>query len=129
MIAPARFHHCERGSAPIQFVVALPVLVLISLAVIQMVIVLHIRATLTSAATEGARSAALSGATPARGVQRIRSALAGDIASSAVDSIVIRPQTISGSRVLEATISAHVPFVGMIGTAKLLIRGHALLEA
>ena len=129
MIWPRNRVGSQRGSAPIQFVVGLPILVLISLAVIQMVIVLHVRATLTSAAAEGARAAALSGASPSRGVLRIRSALAGDIALSAVDSITIRPQTVSGTRVMEATISAHVPIVGLIGTAKLVIRGHALTEA
>jgi hypothetical protein len=118
----------ERGSAPIQFVVALPILVLISLAVIQMVLVLHIRAILTSAAAEGARAAALSGSSPARGVQRIRSALSGDIALSAVDAITIHPRTVSGARVMEATISAHVPIVGLIGSSHLFIYGHALEE-
>ena len=123
------FHlRSERGSAPIQFVVGLPILVLISLAVIQMVLVLHIRATLTSAAAEGARAAALSGSSPARGVQRIRSALSGDIALSAVDRITIRSRTLSGARVMEATISAHVPIVGLIGAAGVLIYGHALEE-
>ncbi|MEI6230432.1 MAG: TadE/TadG family type IV pilus assembly protein [Actinomycetes bacterium] len=118
----------ERGSAPIQFVVGLPILVLISLAVIQMVLVLHIRATLTSAAAEGARAAALSGSSPARGVQRIKSALAGDIAQSAVDRVTIRARTLSGARVMEATISAHMPIVGLIGAVQVLIHGHALEE-
>lgn len=128
MIARIAGFGSDRGSAPVQFVVALPVLVFVSLAVIQMVLVLHIKAVLTSAAAEGARTAALSGSSAARGTQRIKAAVAGDIAGSAVDTISVHSRTLNGADVVEVTIAAHVPIVGLIGSANLIVHGHALVE-
>ena len=118
----------ESGSAPLQFVVALPILVLISVSIIQLVLVLHIRSTLTSAATEGARTAALAGSSPDRGIARISSALSGDLSQSTVSSVTIRPRTMFGTHVMETTILAQVPILGILGSVPLVIHGHALAE-
>ncbi len=123
-----RPYSSDQGSAPLQFVVALPIFVLISVTIIQLVLVLHIKATLTEAATEGARAAALAGSSPARGVARVNAALAGDISRSAVSSVTIRPRTISGTQLLETTIQARIPIMGVLGTVNLVVRGHALAE-
>jgi hypothetical protein len=101
---------------------------MIAVTVIQLVLVLHIRSTLTSAASEGARAAALAGSSPMRGVARIDSALAGDMAGSAVSSVSIRPRNLNGVHVMEATIMARIPILGSLGTVNLLIHGHALAE-
>ncbi len=69
----------ERGSAVVDFVLVMVVLVPFVLGIAQVGLVLHVRNTLTAAASDGARAAARSGATPAeasRGQELIRGGLA-----------------------------------------------------
>ena len=52
----------DAGNAVVEFALVVPVLLAVALAVLQLALALHVRATLTSAAAEGARAAALAGA-------------------------------------------------------------------
>ena len=63
----------DRGSAVVDFVLVMVVLVPLVLGIAQVGLVLHVRNTLTAAASDGARSAATLGSTPADGVARARS--------------------------------------------------------
>jgi Flp pilus assembly protein TadG len=62
----------DRGSAPAEFVMVGALLVVLALSVIQLALALHVRTTVLDAAAEGARTAALAGATRADGVERTR---------------------------------------------------------
>ena len=62
----------QRGAAVVDFVLVLVVLVPLFLGVLQVGLVLHVRNTLTSAASEGARFAATVDRGPAEGAARTR---------------------------------------------------------
>ena len=81
---PARGRRAEGGAAVVDFVLVLVVLVPLFLGILQVGLVLHVRNTLTSAASEGARYAARvdrgldDGRARAR--EQAESALTGDLA-------------------------------------------------
>lgn len=118
----------ERGSAVVEFVVVVPLLVLLVLAVVQIALALHVRSTLVSAAAEGARVAAVSGSDPAVGVRRTRTALAATVADGVVESVSARAVRISGVATVEVEVRARLPVVGLLGPSALVVRGHAISE-
>lgn len=64
------------GAATLEFLLAFPVLVIGTLAVIEFGLLLIVEHTVTAAAIEGARHAALSGGTTSHAAERVRSVLA-----------------------------------------------------
>ncbi len=64
----------ERGSAVVEFVLVLPVVVLVLLAVVEVTVVARTQYELVQAAREGARTAAMV-SDPARAVEAVKSAL------------------------------------------------------
>ncbi|MBK9740805.1 MAG: pilus assembly protein [Actinobacteria bacterium] len=118
----------DRGSAVVEFALVAPLLVLVALAVLQVALAMHVRATLTSAAAEGARAAALAGSDPAAGVRRARALLGRNIAGSVVDDVTARRAVVDGMPVIAVRISATLPLVGLLGPQTVLVEGHALQE-
>lgn len=118
----------DRGSAVVEFALVVPLLLALALAVLQVALVLHVRATLTSAAAEGARAAALAGADPSAGVRRARYLLSQNVASSIVTGVTARSTRIDGLPVIAVQIDATVPLVGLLGPTGMTIVGHALVE-
>ena len=119
----------DRGSAIVEFTLVAPLLVLLALGIVQVSLALHVRSTLTSAAVEGARAAALAGADPGAGLRRTRSLLADNVAASVVRDVTVHPGVIDGLDVMEVRIEADLPLVGLLGPSVLSIRGHALRES
>lgn len=117
----------DSGSAVVEFVVVVPVLLLVVLAVVQIGLALHVRATLASAAAEGARVAAVSGADA--GVRRTREVLATTVADGVVESVTARATTTGGLSAVDVEIRARLPLVGLLGPEALVVHGHALVEA
>jgi len=66
----------ERGSAVVDFVLVTVVIVPLFLGILQLALVLHVRNTLSSAASEGARHAATADRGPADGVAKAREQVA-----------------------------------------------------
>jgi Flp pilus assembly protein TadG len=118
----------DRGSAAVEFALVVPLLVLLVVAVVQATLVLHVRATLTAAAAEGARAASLAGADPLAGVIRARELVAGNLAGSVVRDVVAGPAVVGGLRVMVVRIEATVPLVGLLGPASMTVEGHAVQE-
>lgn len=116
----------ERGSAVVDFVLVTPLLVLVALGVVQVALVLHVRATLTAAAAEGARAASLAGADPAAGEARTRQLLAGTIAG--VRDITVAARTVDGLPVMVVRVAAELPLVGLLAPDLLVVEGRALRE-
>lgn len=112
----------------VEFALVAPLLVLVALAVLQVALAMHVRATLTSAAAEGARAAALAGSDPAAGVRRARALLGRNIAGSVVDDVTARRAVVDGMPVIAVRISATLPLVGLLGPQTVLVEGHALQE-
>ena len=118
----------DEGSATVEFVVVVPMLVLLMLAVAQVTLALYVRSTITSAAAEGARVAATNPAATAVGVQRTRQVLGTTLADGVVESVTARPMRIGGVDTVEVVVRARLPLVGLLGPSLLVVRGHALQE-
>lgn len=118
----------DRGSAAVEFALVAPLLMVLAMAVVQVALALHVRATLTAAAAEGARAASLAGADPSAGVLRARELLADNVAGSVVREVTAGRTVIDGLPVMVVRIDATVPLVGLLGPEALTVEGHALQE-
>jgi hypothetical protein len=119
----------DRGSAPAEFVMVAGLLTVVTLSVLQLGLALHVRNTVQDAAGDGARVAALAGATPEDGAARARSLIA--IALGPGYPVEVRTGTTTASGVPESEIrlTAPLPVLGLIGFPRTLeVTGHAVLE-
>jgi Flp pilus assembly protein TadG len=123
---PAR---TERGSAVVDFVLVVLVVLPLFLGILQVALVLHVRNTLTAAASEGARYAATADRTPADGAARTRRQIAGALAARFAQQVSARPASVHGMAGVEVRVAAEVPALGLWGPAvRLLSTGHAVEE-
>ena len=119
----------EHGSAVVDFVLVLVVLVPIFLGILQVALVLLVRNTLASAASEGARYAATVDRGPADGVSRTRSQIEGAISERFAREIEARPAVVDGAPGVEVVVHATVPALGLGGPGiSLTVAGHAVEE-
>jgi Flp pilus assembly protein TadG len=120
---------CERGAAVVDFVLVMVLLVPIVLGIAQVALVLHVRNTLASAASEGARSSAPLGATPADGAARTRSIIRQALADHYADDVSATWTTIGGLGATVVVVHARVPALGLLGpSVSLTVRGHAIRD-
>ena len=118
----------DAGSATVDFVIVAPLIVLLGLGVCQVMLALHVRATLTSAAAEGARAASLAGADPLAGTHRAETLLAESIAGSVVRRVTAASASVGPVDVMVVRIEAVLPLIGLLGPAALTVEGRALQE-
>ena len=119
----------QRGSAVVDFVLVLVVLVPVFLGVLQVALVLLVRNTLASAASEGARYAATLDRGPADGVAKTRDQIDGAISGRFAQDVSARPATVDGAPGVEVTVRAVVPALGIGGPGIALeVTGHAVEE-
>jgi hypothetical protein len=118
----------DDGSAVVEFVVVVPMLMLLVLATAQVALALHVRSTVTSAAAEGARVAATAGADPVLARRRIASALAGSLAQGVVDSVTVRRVVRGGIALVQVEVVSTLPLVGLLGPTSMVVQGHAVSE-
>lgn len=118
----------ETGSAAVEFVLVLPIVLFCFVAVAQVILVAHVRATLVSAAAEGARAGANANASSAVAVKRTRIALDSSAVGSSAESINSRNTVVHGNPVVQVTIQAKLPLIGLLGPSSLEVEGHALRE-
>ena len=119
----------ERGAAVVDFVLVLVVVVPLVLGLLQLGLVLHVRNTLTAAASEGARYAATVDRAPGAGVERTRSQVSGALAGRFARQVTARAVTIDGVAGIEVEVRAEVPALGLWGPAVPLdVFGHAVEE-
>lgn len=111
-----------------EFALVAPLVLLVALGVLQLALAVHARATLTAAAAEGARVAALSGAGPADGVRRTRAVLAGNLAGDLVRDVTATRGTRDGAPVITVRVTARLPLLGLLGPTSLVVAGHAWAE-
>jgi hypothetical protein len=112
----------------VEFVLVAPLLLLLLVALLQFALVLHVRATLTSAAAEGARAASLAGADAEAGVRRTALLLEDTVANGVVRDIRAGASVVGPIDVMVVRIDAHLPLVGLLGPAALSVEGRALIE-
>ncbi len=119
----------EHGSAVVDFVLVLVVLVPLFLGIMQVALVLHVRNTLTSAASEGARYAATVDRSPAAGVERTRAQIDGAIAGRFADNVTATETLTDGLPVVRVEVVAVVPPLGIWGPGvRVAVAGHAVEE-
>ncbi|WP_255424691.1 TadE/TadG family type IV pilus assembly protein [Agromyces sp. LHK192] len=119
----------DRGSAVAEFSMVIMLLLALVLAVMQLALALHVRNTLLDTAAEGARFAALAGASDADGVQRTRELIDTALASSFAQDVSAVRTTVGGIPVVAVTVRATMPVIGLFGPENALeVTGHAALE-
>lgn len=119
----------EVGAAVVDFVLVLVVMVPLFLGVLQVGLVLHVRNTLTAAASEGARYAATVDRTPREGVARTRSQIEAALASRFARRVTARQVEIGAAPGVRVDVTAEVPPLGLWGPAvQLQVSGHAVEE-
>ena len=122
-------HSGERGSAVVDFVLVLVLLVPLVLGIMQVALVLHVRSTLAAAASEGARYAATADRSPADGVARTRAQIDDAIAGGFARDVRAGQTMVQGAPGIEITVVAEVPALGLGGPAvTLTVSGRAVEE-
>ncbi len=118
-----------RGSAVVDFVLVLVVLIPLFLGIIQVALVLHVRNTLASAASEGARYAATIDRPVDAGADRTRQQITGAIAERFASDVTARAVDVRGAPGVRVDVVAEVPPLGLWGPAfRLSVSGHATEE-
>jgi len=125
--SPAEYD--ERGSAVVDFVLVIVVLVPLFLGILQVALVLHVRNTVSSAASEGARYAATVDRPPEAGVARTKQQISGAIAERFASRVSARSVQVQGAPGVRVDVVAEVPPLGLWGPAvRLSVVGHAVEE-
>ena len=118
----------EDGNASVEFALVAPLLMLVALAVLQLMLAIHVRSVVTSAAIEGARVAALADGDLARAESRTRSILESNIAGAAVHSITASQVTEGENEMFAMVVETELPLLGFYGPTSMKLTGHALAE-
>lgn len=118
----------DRGSAVVEFALVTPLLLLVALAVLQVILALHVRSTLTAAAAEGARAGALAGAGLAVAESRTRDVLDDALGGDAAQDVVASRTRLEGVEVVRVMVTARLPLLGTLGPTALTVEGHAIAE-
>jgi len=128
-VTRCRRSRADHGAAVVDFVLVSLVLVPLVLGLVQVGLVLHVRNTLTAAATEGARYAATVDRQPTDGVARTRQQIAGALADRFAGDVTAGDVTVDGVPTVEVRVRASVPPLGLWGPGiDLEVVGHAVRE-
>nr|WP_281286120.1 TadE family protein [Lapillicoccus jejuensis] len=114
-----------------EFAMVSVLVVVIGMGVLQLALVLHVRNTLVSCASEGALLGARLGAQPGEGAARTRDlaqrSLAAAYSQDVTQTTVTTPD---GVQVVEVTVVAPLPVLGLLGpSGSLTVHGRAFLES
>lgn len=110
----------ESGSAVADFAMVSGLLCVLFLAVFQLGLALHIRNTLISCASEGARYGARANATPQDGVARASQLIRASLADGYADNVTAMTTTVDGIQVVQLRIQAPLPVLGPLGPDRVL---------
>lgn len=128
--APTRRRaHDDRGSAVVDFVLVVMVLLPLFLGILQLALVLHVRNTLVSAASEGARYGATVDRGPSDAVAKTREQIRDALAGRYAEGVTAHQVVLGGAPVVEVRVEATVPALGLGGPGiHLSVAGHAIEE-
>lgn len=119
----------EQGSAVAEFVMVAGLVVLLFMAVFQLGLVLHIRNTLISCASEGARMGARADAEPGMGAQRTRELISASLSDRYASNVSVGTGSVGGVQVVEVRVRAPFPVLGLLGPdGQLDVTGRAFQE-
>jgi Flp pilus assembly protein TadG len=121
--------HRERGAAVADFVLVSVLVLVLFLGVFQLGLALHVRNTLISCASEGARFGARADARPGEGVARTQELVSAAISPRFARVVSTGEGVVDGVRVVEVRIVAPLPVVGLLGPDRELdVVGRAFAE-
>jgi len=112
----------------VEFALVTPLLLLVALAVLQVILAVHVRSTLTAAAAEGARAGALAEGGLGLAEARTRDVLADALGGGAAERVEASRGRIDGVPVVRVRVTARLPLVGTLGPTALTVEGHAIQE-
>lgn len=128
-VARRRRVRSQRGSAIVDFALVSVVLVPLFFGVLQLALVWHIKTTLTSAASEGARYGAAYNRTAVDGEQRTAATVDEVFGRDFVDEVSGANVAIDGQAAVEVSVRAQVPVLAFWGpTITVEAVGHAVKE-
>jgi hypothetical protein len=120
----------DPGSAVVDFVLVGALLTLVFVAVVQLTVVLHVRATLVDCAGEGARFGALADRDPQAGASRARELIAADLSPAYAEDVSADVETFDGAGTVVVRVRAPIPGLGLLGVGRVLtVSGHAVAES
>jgi Flp pilus assembly protein TadG len=119
----------ESGSAVVEFTLVGVLLTILTLAVLQLGLALHVRNTVLDAAAEGARFGALADNAPTDGVMRTRTLITEAIGADYATDIEVGTGDWMGHPAVTVTVRTTLPVVGLLGVGGALeVSGHAAIE-
>lgn len=119
----------ERGSAVVDFVLVMLILLPLFLGVLHLALVLHVRNTLTAAASDGARYGAMRGHTADDAVTRTRDQITGALSGRFAQDLRADVEPVEGATMVVVRVAADVPALGLFGPGvHLEVSGHAIQE-
>ena len=117
----------DEGTAPVEFALVTPLLLLVALSVLQLTLLLHVRSVAIGAASEGARMAAVSDL--ASGRARTMSVLEASIAGTAIRDAVVRVDRSGPIAVTAVDVTLDMPLVGLLSPVPMTVTGRAVIES
>lgn len=114
------FRQLQRGSAPAEFVLVAGLLVAMSLGVLQLALISHVRQVLTSSAWEGARHASYYNTTLAEGRDLTRQLITVGLGSQYAEAVSIRTVEVAGRPGAEVSVETPFPAFGLWSPGGLL---------
>lgn len=120
----------EAGSAVADFTMVSALVAVLFVAVFQLGLALHIRNTLISCASEGARLGARANADPDDGAARARELIRSSLADRYARQVTARVVDAGGVQAVAVEVVAPLPVIGPLGPdGRLRVTGRAFLEA
>ena len=119
----------DRGNAPVEFILVSVLLVAVTVTVLQVSFVAHIRAIAVDSAIAGATHAALADTTDAEGVARTEELIGLGIARGLVRDVAVHSERAGDRDLVVVSARLVIPAVGpWLPIATLDVRGRALRE-
>ena len=119
----------DRGSAAVEFVLVSVLLVAVTLSVLQIAFVAHIRSIATDSAIAGAAHAALADTTDTDGVARTEELIGRGIAPGLVQDVSVHSALVGDRDVVVVTASLAIPIIGpWVPVANVEVTGRAFRE-
>ena len=119
----------ETGSAVVEFTLVGILLTILTLAVVQLGLALHVRNTVLDAAAEGARFGALADNSLSDGVARATDLITVALGPGYATDVTASTGSYLGHPAVIVTVRAPLPLIGLVGIDDgLEVSGHAAIE-
>ena len=115
VVVPVPHRNAESGAAVADFVLVSGLASVLFVAVLQVGVTLHVRNTLISCASEGARLGARTGSSPQEGVARTRQLIAESISARFAGDVSADVTSAGGMQVVAVRVRAPLPVLGLLG--------------